>query len=85
MWIDFFKGLSLLPNELKTNHVKEARDNHMDENITSALAPQPYGTYKTATGARGLFQEFEYVPSPYNLADDLAAMERMVRGGSSGE
>lgn len=72
-----FRQIKMLPNEIKTNYVNEARANHVDSNITSAIVHAPYGSYRRAgkDGNRGLFHEFEYIPSPYNLADDLKAKE----------
>jgi hypothetical protein len=39
--------------------------------------PHAAGSISKATNAHGLFQEFEYKPSPYALADETSSKERL--------
>lgn len=59
-----YQGLARLPNNLKPNEVAKARQNQMQDSLHQVAKP------KMVTSC-GLFSQFEYVPSRYNLEDDL--------------
>lgn len=73
-----FRSIASLPTEFRYGYVIESAANHVDSNITSAIYHAPYGSYKVF-GKNKIFQEFKYIPSPYNLADDIRRKERMAK------
>jgi hypothetical protein len=66
-----FTSLQKIPAKLGMNAVNQARFEQMDEN---RLAQAKIGKIVTKNG---LFNQFEYVASRYNLADELSQMERL--------
>jgi hypothetical protein len=70
-----FRLIKSLPNELKTNHVNEARLNALDANVSSALPIAPHGSYRKIDRFT-LFSDFEYLPSEYSLSDRLKVEEQ---------
>lgn len=69
-----FGLIKSLPNQLKANHLLESRANHIDSNITSGYDVKPHGSYKKIARF-GVFSDFEYMPSEYDLQDQLQAEE----------
>ncbi|KAL1495714.1 hypothetical protein AB1Y20_016577 [Prymnesium parvum] len=66
-----YVSLSDLPNKLNAGQVSRSRfQKILDNRQPSDAEPQPYKPKAK------LFSEFEYVPSPFNLADDLIRAER---------
>ncbi|TMW63795.1 hypothetical protein Poli38472_002736 [Pythium oligandrum] len=66
-----FTSLHKLPSKLAPNAVTAGRFEQMDENRLQGVAPAKIVT------KNGLFNAFEYTPSRYSLADELAQMERI--------
>lgn len=69
-----FRSIHSLPTEFRYGYVIESAANHVDSNITSAIYHAPHGSYKVY-GKNKVFEEFKYIPSPYNLADTLKRKE----------
>ncbi len=70
-----YDRISDLPDNIKEEEVTQARNNHIDDTLNSR-----YTTVSTTKGTltkTGLFQEFEYIPSRYTLADELASIQRI--------
>eukprot|EP00741_Cyanophora_paradoxa_P006990 tig00001067_g6762.t1 len=74
-----FAHFSLLPAEIRPNFVNRTRASMQEINRTSfqgyQVATKPFVPSKG--GKYPLFQEFEYRPSEYTLADELAKAERI--------
>jgi len=70
-----YDRISNLPDNIKEEEVMKARTDHIDDTLNSRYTTKslPKGTL-TKTG---LFQEFEYIPSRYTLADELASIQRI--------
>jgi len=77
-----FSSLKSLPSTITANALSEARDAQIAENLKRTTKdkiaiPAAFKSLRRS----GLFQTFEYVPSPYALADELKRdREREVRG-----
>lgn len=67
-----YASLHKIPDRLVANAVNHARFEHMDENRLA----QPPRVGKIVT-RNGLFNQFEYAPSRFSLADELAQLERL--------
>ena len=70
-----YDAISELPDKIKLHEVTKARKEHIQDTLTSR-----YATLSSTKGTltkTGLFQEFEYIPSRYTLADELASLERI--------
>jgi len=72
-----YRSIANLPTEFRAGYVIESIANHIDSNITSAIYHAPHGSYKTY-GKHNIFQEFKYIPSNYNLADELKSKEKKL-------
>jgi len=70
-----FGSLSKLPWELQAGTVMHARASGIQENLRSGVGNGTVAHHKPLQ-RRGLFHEFEYIPSKYNLADELKRHER---------
>ncbi|DBA00643.1 TPA: hypothetical protein N0F65_003572 [Lagenidium giganteum] len=66
-----YHSLLKVPVRLAPNAVNQSRYEQMEEN---RLGQQKVGKIVTK---HGLFNQFEYTPSRYSLADELAQMERL--------
>uniref|UniRef100_K3X6I1 Uncharacterized protein n=1 Tax=Globisporangium ultimum (strain ATCC 200006 / CBS 805.95 / DAOM BR144) TaxID=431595 RepID=K3X6I1_GLOUD len=66
-----YTSIQKIPAKLLANAVNQARFEQMDEN---RLAQPRVGKIVTKNG---LFNQFEYTPSRFSLADELAQMERL--------
>ncbi|TYZ61165.1 hypothetical protein PybrP1_012381 [[Pythium] brassicae (nom. inval.)] len=67
-----YASLQKLPGKLVANAVNQARFEQMDENRVA----QPPRAGKIVT-KNGLFNQFEFAPSRFSLADELAQLERL--------
>lgn len=68
-----FRMLSHLPNDLRPQQILDANSQHADYNLQHLLAA-PMGSYKKVDK---VFLDFEYMSSPYSLADELKKKERI--------
>lgn len=74
-----YDSLQRVPSDLDYGTVNAARQQVM-ESVRKPFVPQlPTGSASIpkAINKNGLFQEFEYLPSRYSLADELATTERL--------
>ena len=71
--------LHTLPSDISAGEVNKFRKAHMEQARKMLLDNMPHaaGSVPKATNKNGLFQEFEYRPSPYNLSDDIQSRERL--------
>lgn len=69
-----YTSLQKLPSKLVANAVTHARFEQMDENRVAHPPPPRMGKLVTKNG---LFNQFEYAPSRFSLADELAQLERV--------
>eukprot|EP00736_Rhodelphis_marinus_P002014 Rmarinus@m.20331 len=69
--------LATVPDKLRYNGVTEQRAEKMETTRRSLYedTKPPFSPPKVPT-RRGMFQTFEYIPSPYSLADELMAEEK---------
>ena len=70
-----YDRISELPDNIQEEEVTKARNLHIEDTLNSK-----YTTISTNKGTltkTGLFQEFEYIPSRYTLADELASIQRI--------
>ncbi len=70
-----YDRISELPDNIKEEEVTLARTKHIDDTLNSR-----YTTVSNSKGTltkTGLFQQFEYIPSRYTLADELASIQRI--------
>ena len=82
-----YDRLSTLPDDIRAQRVHEARLDHIDKSLhlsSMSVGGPEEGDGKGGgrgggwgnSGAGGaLFQEFEYISSPYGLADQISALE----------
>jgi hypothetical protein len=70
--------IKTLPTTLKARQVQEARTARQDQ-ARQFLMPRPYQPLvrKDPANQLGLFSTFEYIPSRYSLADELAARDKV--------
>jgi hypothetical protein len=71
--------LHSLPADISAGEVNKFRKAHMEQARKMLLDNMPHaaGSIPKATNKHGLFQEFEYKPSPYSLSDDIQSRERL--------
>ena len=71
--------LHSLPSDIGAGEVNKFRKAHMEQARKMLLDNMPHaaGSIPKATNKHGLFQEFEYKPSPYNLSDEIQSRERL--------
>ena len=78
-----FCSISALPNSMKPGQVSRSRFQKILDNRQPKEAEQIFGApYKPKAKT---FSEFEYVPSPFNMADELAKEDRFSRPRRSGD
>ena len=79
-----YDRLSTLPDDIRAQRVHEARLEHIDKSLH--LSSVSVGGSEDGQGGNGgvwgnsgagggVFQEFEYISSPYGLADQISALE----------
>lgn len=77
-----YKSLSRMPNQINTSTVSKARLDHIERNLKDPPANEAQlamgRSLLKVTNTNGLFQEFEYIPSRYTLADEIRSREREV-------
>jgi len=75
-----YDALHNLPSTLDYGEVNKHRRAHMEQARKMLIEnmPHPAGSIAKPTNKNGLFQEFEYQPSPYELYDEFEHKERVV-------
>ena len=71
--------LHTLPSDISAGEVNKFRKAHMEQARKMLLDNMPHaaGSIPNATNKNGLFQEFDYKPSPYSLPDEIQSRERL--------
>ena len=73
-----YDSLLRLPHKIDLNTINIARAEVMEDNRNGASQPfAPGGRSSKGTNVHGLFQEFNYQPSRFELADELASKDRV--------
>lgn len=72
-----YDRISNLPDNIKEEEVTKARTYHIDDTLNSRYTAMAKSMAKGTLTKTGLFQEFEYIPSRYTLADELASIQRI--------
>lgn len=73
-----YSAISKIPNSICPDNVNSARYQSIDQNRKSSALNQA-GKKAATSYTRNLFQEFEYVPSRYSLADELRSKSRVEK------